>query len=149
MVDYFGIMYQRGEDDQHVINELQQEYKITKDWTGRLYSGIKLNWDYKAGILDISMSGYFKESLHKVQQHNPLFQQHSLHQWNPPKDISKAPQMAHRYPEFPKLSSPESNKVQTLVGTFLYYAHVVDPKMIVELDSITAEQANSTQSNIR
>ena len=53
--------------------------------------------------------------------------------------------MAHRYTEFPKLPLPESDKVKTLVGTFLYYAHVVDPKMIVELDSITAEQANSTQ----
>ena len=60
VVDYFAIMYQRGEDNHHIINELQKKCKITKDWTGRLYSGIKLNWDYKAGILDISMSGYFK-----------------------------------------------------------------------------------------
>ena len=54
--------------------------------------------------------------------------------------------MAHRYTEFPKLPLPESDKVKTLVGTFLYYAHMVDPKMIVELEIITAEQANSTQS---
>ena len=52
--------------------------------------------------------------------------------------------MAHRYPELLKLYPPESDKVQTLVVTFLYYAHVVDPKMIVELDSITSEQANIT-----
>ena len=95
------------------------------------------------------MSGYFKESFHKFQHPNPVFRQHSLHQWNPPKYISTAPQMAHRYTEFPKLSPPESDKVQTLVGSFLYYAHVVDPKMIVGLDSITAEQANSTQSTTK
>ena len=147
VVEYFGIKFQRGEDNQHLINELQQKYEITKNWTGRLYSGIKLNWGYKSGILYISMPWYFKESLHKFHHPNPVFQQHSLHQWNPPKYISTAPQMEHRYPEFSKLSSPEFNKVQTLVGTFLYYAHVVDPKTIVELDNITAKQANITQSN--
>ena len=51
--------------------------------------------------------------------------------------------MAHIYPELLKLFLPESNKDQTLVGTFLYYAHVVDPKMIVELNSITSDRPTS------
>ena len=42
VVEYFGIMYQIVEDDYPLINELQKKYKITKYWTGRLYSGIRL-----------------------------------------------------------------------------------------------------------
>ena len=44
----------------HLIHALQEKYYITQDWTGSLYSGITLNWEYKEGILDISMSGYVK-----------------------------------------------------------------------------------------
>ena len=39
---------------------IPRKYEITQDWTGSLYNGITLNWDYKAGILDMSMPGYIK-----------------------------------------------------------------------------------------
>ena len=55
----------------HLINELKEKYDITQDCNGSLYSGITLNWDYKSGILDISMPGYVKEALHKFQHPTP------------------------------------------------------------------------------
>ena len=45
--------YQRREDAQQLINALQEKYEITQDFTGSIYSGIKLNWDYKDGILNL------------------------------------------------------------------------------------------------
>ena len=54
-----------------LIHALQEKYEITQDWTGSLYSGITLNWDYKADILDISMPKYVKEVLHKFQHPTP------------------------------------------------------------------------------
>ena len=98
VVDDFGIIYHRREDAQHHINALQEAYEITQDWTGSLYSGITLNWYYKAGMLDISMPGYFKEALHKFQHPTLVQPYHSPHQCNPPNYGSTAPQMAHQAP---------------------------------------------------
>ena len=54
--------------------------------------------------------------------------------------------MIHQSPESPKLSPPESNTVKQVVGTFIYYACAFNPTMLVALNSITAEQANSTEA---
>ena len=80
MVYEFRIKYQRKEDAQYLINSLQQKYEVTQDWTGSIYSGIALNWDDKARILEISMSGYVKEALHKFQLPPPVQLKHSPHQ---------------------------------------------------------------------
>ena len=115
------------------------------DWTGIIYSGITLNWDYKSCILDIYIPGCVKEALHNFYHPNPSQHQHSPHQWNPTNYISTAPQLAHQYPESPKIAPPESNTVQQVVGTFLYYARAVDPTMLVALNRITVEQAKSIE----
>ena len=60
VVNNFGMKYMRKEGELHLINALQEKYEITQYWTGSLYSGITLNWDYNTGILDISIPGYVK-----------------------------------------------------------------------------------------
>ena len=57
--------------------------------------------------------------------------------------------MEHQAPGSPKFFPPESKTVQQLVGTFLYYLHTVDPTMIMALNIIVAEQANSTQATAK
>ena len=120
-----------------------------QDCTRSLYSGITLNWDYKSGILDIYMPCYVKEALHKFQHPTPSRPQHSPHQWNPPNYGSTAPQLAHQAPGSPNLAPPESNIVQQVVGTFLYYACAVNLTMLVALNSIAAEQASSTEATTK
>ena len=82
----------------HLIHALQDKYEITQYWTRGLYSGITLNWDYKAGILDISMPVYVNEALHKFHHPTPSRPQHSPHQCNPPNYLSTSPQLAHKSP---------------------------------------------------
>ena len=133
----------------HLMHSLQEKYDITQDWNRSLYSGITLNWGYKAGILDISMPGYVKEALQKFQHPTPIQPQHSPHQWNTPNYGSTAPQLAHQAPESPKPAPPETNTVQQVVGTFLYYARAFDPTMLVALNSIAAEQSNITEETAK
>ena len=47
VVDNFGIKYRDKKDADNLISALQSKYEVTQDWTGGLYCGIKLNWDYK------------------------------------------------------------------------------------------------------
>jgi len=49
VVDDFGVKYVGKEHADHLISCLKEEtYKLTEDWTGNLYCGISLRWDYKA-----------------------------------------------------------------------------------------------------
>ena len=47
VVDDFGVKYVRKEHAEHLIGSINKLYrKLTKDWTGNLYCGITLEWDY-------------------------------------------------------------------------------------------------------
>ena len=84
VVDDFGIKYVGKEHAQHLIDTLQSLYTITIDWTGTLYCGLTLKWDYQAGTVDISIPGYVARALKKFL-HNPATRaQHAPHTWNPP-----------------------------------------------------------------
>jgi hypothetical protein len=78
VVDDFGIKYVGKEHVDHLIWCIKQKYELTKDWTGDLYlyCGIKLDWDYDAQMLDISMPGYIKNILQKHKHRMPAKPQH-------------------------------------------------------------------------
>jgi hypothetical protein len=47
VVDNFGIKYVSQDNIDHLIASVKVTYTLTEDWTGDLYCGIKLDWDYK------------------------------------------------------------------------------------------------------
>ena len=67
VVDDFGVKYTQQEDIAHMIGCIKEKYQLTKDWTGNLYCGIKLKWDYDNCTLDISMLGYITKQLKKYK----------------------------------------------------------------------------------
>jgi hypothetical protein len=46
MVNDFGIKYVGKEHAEHLINCLQEDYKLTEDQIGNLYCNISLYWNY-------------------------------------------------------------------------------------------------------
>ena len=145
VVDKFGIKYRHKKDADHLISALQEKYEVTQDWTGGLYCGIKLKWDYKTRQQEISMPGYVKDALHKFQHPTPTRPQHSPQQWTVPKYRSTAPQLAHPEDESPALNPEEENTVQQVVGKLFYYARAVYPTMLVSLNTIASQQSKSIQ----
>jgi hypothetical protein len=69
VVDDFGVKYVNKEDIDHLIELIKKTYTLTEDWTGNLYCGICLDWDYKNCTVDISMPGYVKK---KLQEYNHI-----------------------------------------------------------------------------
>jgi hypothetical protein len=57
VVDYFGVQYFGKEHDQHLIDALEAYYTVSKDWTGGLYCGITLKWNYMSKHVNLSMPG--------------------------------------------------------------------------------------------
>ena len=46
IVDDFGVKYVGKEHANHLISVLEEHYVVEKDWAGKKYCGITLNWDY-------------------------------------------------------------------------------------------------------
>ncbi len=62
VVDNFGVKYVNKDNVDHLIASIKQDYMLTEDWTGNLYCGTQLNWDYAGQTVDISMPGYIKRN---------------------------------------------------------------------------------------
>ena len=63
VVDDFGVKYASKNDVDHLINSIKLTYTLIEDWTGNLYCGITLEWDYVNRHIGISMLNYLKKKL--------------------------------------------------------------------------------------
>ncbi len=113
VVDDFGVRYVGKEHTDHLINCLKDEtYKLTEDWTGNLYCGISLRWDYKKRQLDILMPGYIQKQLLKYE-HIMRWIQHCPHSPEPKKYGAEA-QSPLPQDTSHKLTEKEIKQVQKL-----------------------------------
>ncbi len=55
--NFFGVKFFIKAYVDHLISSIKQAYTLTEDWTGNLYCGILLDWDYVNRTIDISMLG--------------------------------------------------------------------------------------------
>jgi hypothetical protein len=113
VVDDFGVKYVDKTDVEHLIASIKTRYELTVDWTGNLYCGISLDWDYVNHWVDISMPGYIKKKLQEYSHVIPSRLQMCPTHLNPQKMDPKL-----RLPFFPmnhqnwmKRESNASNKL--------------------------------------
>ena len=83
-IDNFGVKYIGKENADHIIQALQKLYTISIDWTGSLFYGLTIAWDYAARTCDISIPNYLQTSLRKFQHPAPKRPQHAPHSWSKP-----------------------------------------------------------------
>jgi CO dehydrogenase/acetyl-CoA synthase delta subunit len=113
--------------------------ELTEDWSGDLYCGIKLHWDYIARTVDISMPGYIKKLLQKYKHKMPTKPRHCP--YTPaPKQYGAEAQALLPIDISPKLSDEEIKEIQRIVESILYYARAVDITVLMALSSIASEQ---------
>jgi hypothetical protein len=83
-IDDFGVKYISDENLKHLFQALRTEtYEIVEDWAGDLYWGIKLDWNYAAGWVDIGMPVYAITNLTQYNHPPPLRPQHCPYTPNP------------------------------------------------------------------
>ena len=83
-VDDFGVKYFSTANADHLLNSLQQHYKISVDWAGTDNCGLSIKWNYPKKYVDILMPGYITSTLERLQHPKPAQPQHALHQWTQP-----------------------------------------------------------------
>ena len=71
VVNNFGVKCVSKQHVDHPVQAITKDYESSKDWTGGLYCGIMLEWDYDARTLDFSMTGYIHNVLQKYKHEKP------------------------------------------------------------------------------
>ena len=67
VVDNFGVKYENNNDVDHLVASIKTTYTLTEDWSGDLYCGIPLTWDYVNRTVDTSMPGFIKIKLQEYK----------------------------------------------------------------------------------
>ena len=145
VMDDFGIKYESLNNTNHLINALRKLYEITIDWTGNLYCGLTLGWDYYNRRCTLSMTGYIAKALHKLQHPLPTKPQHAPHAWNCPV-YGATRQYAPDEDETSKLTPVTVTRVQEIVGTLLYYALAIDNTILGALGNLQVAQSQPTEA---
>ena len=127
-----------------MISSIKSNYELTVDWTGNLYCGISLDWDYVNRWVDISMPGYIEKKMQEYDHVVPT--QFQRCQYSPePKQFGSKAQTSLPTNESPKLDAKDIKRIQQIVGSILYYARAVDMTVLAALSTITINQMKATQ----
>jgi hypothetical protein len=147
VVNDFGVIYVGQEHIEHLIECIKEKYELTKDWSGDLYCGIKLHWNYQRCTLSISMPGYINKLLQKYKHQLPTKPQHCP--YTPaPKTYGAKAQAPLPTNISPKLSDTEIKETQRIVGSILYYARAVNITVLMALSSIASKQTRGTTNTM-
>ena len=144
-VDDFGIKYYSKEDAEHLKKALEQVYDVTTDYSGKNYCGLSLNWDYDAGHVDVAMPKFVEKALQKLQHIPPKKPQHQPHKHISP-IFGQQQQFTTPPDETPYLTPKETRYIQSIVGSFLYYARAVDPTILPTINELGLSQAKPTEN---
>jgi hypothetical protein len=146
-VDDFGVKYFCKDDAEHLLQSLRKDYTCTVDWTGRNFCGLTMDWHYDKEYVDISMPDYVRDALHRFQHDPKQVPQYSPHIHTPIKYGERI-----QYAKAPDSSAPldkkDTKRVQSIVGTFLYYARAIDSTYLTALNEIASQQSKPTQQTL-
>jgi hypothetical protein len=144
VVDNFGIKYENKDDVDHLIASIKKDYMLTKDWTGNLYCGIQLDWDYAGRAVNISMPGYINKKLQEYGHRIPRKFQGCPYS-SEPKKIGTETQASFPQDNMPKLDKNIIKRIQNIVGSILYYARAADMTVVMALSTIAVDQTKATE----
>ncbi len=148
VVNDFGVNYVGKEHADHLIASIKSSYKkLTEDWTGSLYCGITLEWDYVGRTVDISMPRYIKKKLQEYKHLLPGRIQNCPYSPEPTQFGLDA--QAPLVPDKTALLNMRGIKrIQQIIGSILYYARTVDMTILMALSSIAVEQIKATEKTM-
>jgi hypothetical protein len=142
-VEDFAVKYVGKQHAEHLRNALLQTYELTTDWIETVYSGMTLKLDYTTRTCDISMPGYVSNVLSKFQHEAPKHPQHTLPRYATP--VYGAKTQYDTKDETPPLTAKQCLTIQKVTESVLYYAHAVDPTVLMPLNDIAMEQTKATE----
>ena len=112
--------------------------------SGRNFCGLDIEWNYDKEFVDISMKHFVIKTLQRLQHIFPSKPQYAPHSWTVPnyginRQYAKPPYTS------PLLDKSGIQRVQSIVGSFLYYGRTIGNTILVALNELAASQSASTE----
>ena len=150
-VDDFGIKYHNKEDAYHLLQALQVNYKTSVDLSGNQFCGLHLTWNYAHAVMSTYPCQHtYIPSLLKKLPYTPTFPQYSPHPATPFQLARQGTRQFATPPDTsPALDKILTTKVQSIVGSLLYYARAVDCSMLPALNSLSSQQSSPTENTLK
>ena len=146
VVDDFGVKIPNKAAAEHLINVLEKEYKLHKDWKGAKYLGFDINIKPGyAAILD--MPNYVPKMLEQFFPGQTLKGKLSPAVYTAPTYGAK--QQYATTDDTATLSPEDTKRVQEIVGSALYYARAIDCTMLPATTHASSRQAKPTQAVLK
>ena len=102
------------------MNALRQKYSITVDRKAKKYIDISLKWYYIQRTVTVSIPEYVKQAIHKFQHTLPTTPEYAPHAHVAP-TYGQQVQYEEPVDTSDLLPPTETNLIQKVVGTFIYY----------------------------
>ena len=145
VVDNFGVKCQGIQHAKHLKTALEKYYEVSVDWEGKIFFGITLDLNYKAGHVDLSVPGYVDCKLTKYQHPKPKRPQHLPYLAAPVQYGTKV-QSPNQSDDTPPLSAAQIKHVQDIVGSFIWYGRACYPTLTAALSAIGYCQTKGTEA---
>ena len=144
-VDDFGVKYYTKDDALHLQRTLEKCYTCNVDWSGQNYLGLTLEWNFVKRYVDISMPHYVEHALERLQYKVDKYPQFSPHPYVAINYTNQRDaQYATKEDDSPLLLPKDTKYIQSVVGSFLYYARAIDNTMLPALSQIAHQQSSPT-----
>jgi hypothetical protein len=145
VVDDFAVSCTTTTAKEHLINTLKTAgYTIDIDHQGKKYCGLTVNYNRKAGYLDISMPGYVDKLLTRFQSRD-IKPTDSPIIYTPPVYGAKA-QLTTPPDESDALTADQLFEAQAIIGAALWYARMVDVPTYPAVAMLTTELGSQRSS---
>jgi hypothetical protein len=144
VVDDFGVKYVGKENADHLMRALRKNYEVEEDWSGGLYCGINLEWNYDQGYVDSDMYKYTMKNLKKYNHEKPRKPTDCPYEPYPKKYGAASQDILPEDTSEP-LDKEGLKFVQQVVGSFLYLGHAIDNTLLMGLNAIANEQSTPTK----
>jgi hypothetical protein len=146
VVDDFGVKYNNLADFNFLVDCLKSKYDLHVDLTGSKYVGVRLDWDYTANTLVTSMPTYVAAGIARFCPEGLPLSANTPGIYVPPK--YGAPNLSATVDTTPLASLSEKQFIMEVVGYFLYYARIIDHRMLPCLTFIAKKQSAPTEATL-
>jgi hypothetical protein len=147
VVDDFAVVWSNQERMDHFLHTLTALYQVKVNWQGTKYLGMNIAIDRKQRHVTLSMPAYIDKLLRKVCPDGVKGANTPAH-YTPP-NYAKPGAHTATVDESPPASESDKKRLQSVIGTLLYYSRAVDPSICTALHELGSIQSQPTEKDMK
>ena len=148
VVDDFGVKIPNKKAALHLIDSLQEMYKLHIDWKGKKYLGFHIHFNHREQEVVLDMPKYVEHMIAQLYPNTTIKGKDSPAVYQPPR-MGKQGQQPTQDDNSEALNAHDTNRVQKIVGSCLYYSRAIDATIVQATNSVSSEQAKPTQKVLK